>query len=549
MKRRIPHSPLLGLFLLGACGDSTDSRDAIPRASDDDLPDSGVDSTEAEVDDDLEATGDVVDMPSSGPVGAGGDAGSGTDPATPGDVSSGDASSGDAGGASSGDAGDAMPGASSGPPDAGDGGSSAPSDCTDPFVLMPEAPTDLATASQNSARLLPLRDGRVVGFGSYTSLAAIYDPDRNEWTNVPENPVSMWVSDVNVIGDLVVVWPYGGDAGAIFDVASNSWLAGSPSPIPEPLTSEGGEVVAGQYVRFVSNFGEVEFETGFRFDPVQNAWFEIGGSGPPFQRLGFVSVASDRGLLVWGGAERLTGDVGDVTELPLLGDGARLDSESWTWLPMSTDGAPSPRSTPVAVWTGEELIIYGGFARAERSSGVDEPLNDGYRYNPTTDTWAPLGASGPVLPWPGSAAWTGKQLLVWSQSEDQTGWVGGAYDPETMSWTDLQFPAGFPVMQSVIHTTTDGQVVVFPKSGPLPSTVFVYEGNDTGWRAFPIDVDVEPRGSVAPVWVNDRLILWGGYTSFEPPDQCVDVPDDQGCDPLVEFTSVLDGVVFRPCPG
>jgi hypothetical protein len=548
MWRRGLHSRCSVLLLLTGCGN-----DANPATTHEDGPDVAADSTDVSADEDSGSTEDSTNVPSRGEGGAGGDAES-SDQASP------TASSGGTGGdaessdqalptASTGDAGSAMPGVPGpgGPSGTGDAGREAPRACTDHFEVMPSAPSELASSSNSSARLLPLRDGRVVGLGSYASLGAVYDPDRNEWTSLPEYNVR--VSNVDVVGDFIVVWPGIVDDGAIFDVTRNSWSTVPPAPFPEVLTEEGGDVVAGQYVRFVSNFGEVEFETGSRFDPEQNEWFEIGGSGPAFRRLGFVSIPTEIGLFVWGGAQRLTGDVGEATELPLLGDGARLDTETWTWQSINAEGAPSPRSTPVSVWTGEELIIYGGFAQVELSSAHHEPLNDGHRYNPATDTWTPLAGPGPLLHSSASAAWTGSQLLVWGLSEDPGVWVGGVYDLETASWTDLQFPDAFPLTRGRVYTTNDGQVVAFAQSGKLPDTVFVYDPNDTGWRGYPTGVDLEPRADVEAVWASDRLVLWGGYTSYEPPGQCENVPDDLGCDLLTEYTSLLDGVVFRPCPG
>src|SRR4051794_17300911 len=50
-----------------------------------------------------------------------------------------------------------------------------------------------------------------------------------------------------------------------------------------------------------------------------------------------------------------------------------------TWTPTSTTNAPAARVQHTAVWTGSEMIIWGGFNPA--------PLNTGGRYNPSTDSW------------------------------------------------------------------------------------------------------------------------------------------------------------------
>ena len=67
-------------------------------------------------------------------------------------------------------------------------------------------------------------------------------------------------------------------------------------------------------------------------------------------------------------------------------DGGRYNLASNTWAPVGTSNAPSAREYHTAVWTGAEMIIWGG----RFLSGNWQCLNDGARYNPTTDTWVPL---------------------------------------------------------------------------------------------------------------------------------------------------------------
>src|SRR5205823_1427233 len=51
-----------------------------------------------------------------------------------------------------------------------------------------------------------------------------------------------------------------------------------------------------------------------------------------------------------------------------------------TWTGTSVTNAPSGRDVHTAIWTGSEMIVWGG----GNSSGA---LNTGGRYNPTTDSW------------------------------------------------------------------------------------------------------------------------------------------------------------------
>jgi hypothetical protein len=50
------------------------------------------------------------------------------------------------------------------------------------------------------------------------------------------------------------------------------------------------------------------------------------------------------------------------------------------WTATSITGAPDQRARPTAVWTGTEMIVWGGI----NGSGI---LNTGGRYSPSTDSW------------------------------------------------------------------------------------------------------------------------------------------------------------------
>lgn len=78
----------------------------------------------------------------------------------------------------------------------------------------------------------------------------------------------------------------------------------------------------------------------------------------------------------------------------------------------------SARVSYIAVWTGSEMIIWGG------TSGTS--FNDGGRYSPTANTWDPMPtANGPGALAGHIAIWTGSQMIVW----------GGAGGSDTFSYT------------------------------------------------------------------------------------------------------------------
>jgi hypothetical protein len=74
-------------------------------------------------------------------------------------------------------------------------------------------------------------------------------------------------------------------------------------------------------------------------------------------------------MIIWGG-----NDGSNVKT------GSRYNPTTDTWTATSTTNAPSGRSDHTAVWTGTEMIIWGG------------GYSSGGRYNPATDSWAAISA-------------------------------------------------------------------------------------------------------------------------------------------------------------
>jgi N-acetylneuraminic acid mutarotase len=75
---------------------------------------------------------------------------------------------------------------------------------------------------------------------------------------------------------------------------------------------------------------------------------------------------------------------------------------------VTTTNAPTARVLASAVWTGTEMIIWGGL----RAIG-SVYLNDGGRYNPSSDSWAALTApAGPSGRLYHTAVWTDSLMFV-----------------------------------------------------------------------------------------------------------------------------------------
>ena len=99
-------------------------------------------------------------------------------------------------------------------------------------------------------------------------------------------------------------------------------------------------------------------------------------------------------MIVWGGVKAA-----------YFNTGGRYNPSTNSWTATSTTNAPAARILHTAVWTGSEMIVWGGYRRH---------LNTGGRYNPSTDSWtATSTTNAPAARGYHTAVWTGSEMIVW----------------------------------------------------------------------------------------------------------------------------------------
>ena len=217
---------------------------------------------------------------------------------------------------------------------------------------------------------------------------------------------------------------------------------------------------------------------------------------PPYAAACATSVWTGRELIYWGGDA-------SCHEGPVHSEGAAFDSSTRTWRALS----PAPidgRSSAAAVWTGEELIVWGGWSGGDRG--------DGAAYRPSTDEWRMLSESplGPRVPV--AAVWTGSEMIVWGEvsrfAEDVD---GAAYDPERDSWRRLP-PAPF-ALNAAEGVWTGEEMVVY--GALLDATNHSERPNASGLAFDPernrwseiAPFELSPQASMV-VWTGREMIAW-----------------------------------------
>ena len=148
---------------------------------------------------------------------------------------------------------------------------------------------------------------------------------------------------------------------------------------------------------------------------------------------------------------KLTATANARYTLPAISNGPNGCADN-TWTATSTTNAPSARAGHAAVWTGSEMIVWGG--------GASSPtyLNTGGRYNPSTDSWtATSTANAPDARVSHTPVWTGSEMIVWGGYNGSSYLnTGGRYNPGTDSWTATS-TTNAPVGRQDLYGSLDRQ--------------------------------------------------------------------------------------------
>ncbi len=234
-------------------------------------------------------------------------------------------------------------------------------------------------------------------------------------------------------------------------------------------------------------------------------WDALPSAGAPSARYLHTAVWTGDKMVVWGGFVEGT--------VSVTGTGAAYDPQAKTWTPTSSTNAPEARHSHAAVWTGSKMIVWGGY-------GTTGLAVAGAIYDPAGDTWTPMSTVGQPAPRTlHTAVWTGSKMIVWGGMAGGTLFAnGGIYDPAKDAWVATA-ASGAPSARYGHAATWTG------------SKMIVWGGNDNfNWHddgAF-FDPSKGPGGAwlgttastgaptareqLTAVWTSTDLLVWGGWT-------------------------------------
>ena len=340
-----------------------------------------------------------------------------------------------------------------------------------------------------------------------------YNPIANSWTAITltNAPTQRYLHTAVWTGSEMLVW--GGDHGAgyvtdggRYNPAANTWTAMNPAGAPttriKPLA-----VWSGTEMVYWGGYGPTgRLNTGGRYNPAGDSWTAMSTSGAPTGRENHTAVWTGSEMIVWGGYQNST-----------LNDGGRYDPANNSWSTVSTTGRPVSRHLHTAVWTGNEMIVWGGFNTDDQGTVPGYPelgtyrIGDGGRYNPGTDSWTAVPPAAPsAVRYGHSAVWTGNELIIWGGNDYLND--GRRYNPVSATWAAVS-TVGAPAGRSD-HTAvwTGTEMIIWGgtrNSTPLDSGG-CYNPVANMWATVSTTAAPSPRTKHTAVWTDQGMIIWGG---------------------------------------
>jgi hypothetical protein len=166
-----------------------------------------------------------------------------------------------------------------------------------------------------------------------------------------------------------------------------------------------------------------------------------------------------------------------------------------------------PRIAATGVWTGSDVIVWGGWSW--NGVGVTGALADGAAYDPRADTWqrladAPIRARARHI-----AVWTGREMLVWgglTSVRPNPRADGAAYSPSTGRWRSLA-PSPRNWATGAASVWANGEwIIALARDRTGDIEVIAYDPDRDRWRELPwLHGGLSEENQL--VWTGSELLL------------------------------------------
>jgi hypothetical protein len=308
------------------------------------------------------------------------------------------------------------------------------------------------------------------------------------WTG---NQMVVW-GGLRIDGDLYYLM----DTGGRYDPATDTWMPTSTAGAPGPRFGHTAVWTGAEMTVWGGDSFLDSVRTGGRYDPVSDTWTPTSLANAPLGREFHTAIWTGEQMLIWGG---------EADFHP--GPGGRYNPTTDSWIPISSVDEPSERWFHTAVWTGGRMIVWGGQEFFQSQTLVDT----GGRYDPVTDTWTSTSTMGaPSARDRHTAVWTGREMVVWGGGGSAT---GGRYDPEADAWAATSTTNAPSASGAHAAVWTGGLMLVW--GGGYQNTGGLYEPETDTWLPTATTNAPAGRSRHTGIWTGSRMVVWGGEGPWE----------------------------------
>ena len=256
---------------------------------------------------------------------------------------------------------------------------------------------------------------------------------------------------------------------------------------------------AGPSLRFNGPGPQETKNNGGRYNPARDLWSSIETNEAPVARTSHTALWTGHEMIVWGGT---TNPSLQFSASSLLNSGGRYDPDLNAWTSMASSGAPTARFQHSAAWTGDEMIVWGGIGLTTTNVPTQPAvLNTGARYFPNLNAWIVASTNGAPssfytkLP----AVWTGKEIILGR----------GRYNPSTDSWLPVNANGAPPAVPGFSAVWTGGEMIVWGGAYNNPAGGR-YSADTDAWTGITVEGMPTPRSGHTAVWTGNGMLIFGG---------------------------------------
>lgn len=228
-------------------------------------------------------------------------------------------------------------------------------------------------------------------------------------------------------------------------------------------------------------------------------WSAIPATGAPSKRSYATAVWSGSEVIVWGG----------WTNPAVYGDGGRFNPSTGAWTQTSSSGSPAARYLHSALWTGSKMIIWGG------ANSGNVAFGDGGLFDPASNSWTNVASAGaPAARYGHAAVWTGTEMIVWGGYSTAALSSGGRYNPATDTWTPMSTTGAPAARSNAAAVWTGTEMIIWGgTNGSTLNSGARYNPSTDTWTTISTTGAPAPNTDAVAVWTGTEMIVYGGYSA------------------------------------